>query len=414
MTKPIQIHDDHRALAQLFASDALIGPPISEDLVELMSVMFSAEEAKVALAVKPFRQQPARKIARRVGEPEAEVEALLRAMSDRKVIHRGQKGYCLLPLIPGVFEKFLMGGDESPYHREVSRRIRAFFSAGYMKDHVGSPTQVIRTIPIDRGVDVSQNVIDEELISAMIAAHDTMAILNNCQCRQAAYLEGEPCKRAPTTEGCLAFGSFATFFVNEGGARYVTAEEMTEAVHERWRHQLILFGGNVSPDAPNLLCACCDCCCQMLEGLILPDPSIVVTPPAFLVAVDESRCTNCGKCVKACNTDAHRLEAKQHSFDIDKCVGCGLCLLVCPEDAIRPVKNEHHRPPAPTYGRLALRLAPAKTASVLLNKARRSEKLGPLYARGESAVQAVSPWMARLKAASERVKPDLDRFTRRR
>lgn len=404
MTEALRIHNDHRALARLFASDALIGPPMSEELVELMSIMFSAEEARVALAVKPFRQQPARKVARRVGAPDAEVEALLRAMAGRKVIHHGRKGYCLLPLIPGVFEKFLMGGDESPYHREVSRRIRAFFSAGYMKDHVGSPTQVLRTIPIDRGVDVSQTVIDEELFSAIVAAHDRLAILNNCQCRQAAHLEGEPCKRAPATEGCLAFGSFATFFVNEGGARYVTAEEMTEAVRERWEHQLILFGANVSPESPNLLCACCDCCCQMLEGLILPDPRIVVTAPAFLVAVDETRCTSCGKCVKACNTDAHRLEAKQHRLDLDKCVGCGLCLTVCPEGVIRTVKNDRHRPPASTYGRLALRLVPAKTASVLLNKARRSESLGPLFAFGEAAARGVSPWMERLKEASQRIR----------
>lgn len=384
MTDSLEIHQEHRSLANLFASDTLIGPPMSEELVELMSIMFSPAEARIALHVLPYRQQSAKRIARRAETPLREVERHLDVMAKRKIIHRGKRGYCLLPLIPGVFEKLLMGGNESPYHREASRRIKALFSAGYMKDHVGSPTQVLRSIPVDRGIDVSNFLVDNERISAMIGSHDTLAILNNCQCRQAAHLEEKPCRRAPSSEGCLAFGSFAKFFVEEGGARYVTADEMDRAARDRWEHQLILFGANVSPQSPNLLCACCDCCCQMLEGLIKPEPRLVVTAPAFLIEVDDARCSHCGKCVKACNTDAHLLESKTHRLVLERCVGCGLCIPACKEHAIRPIRNERHRPPALTYARLALRLAPAKAASVLIGKARRSELLAPLMERGKA------------------------------
>jgi ferredoxin len=359
----------HRDLSKLFGSDTLIGPPPSKELVELMALMFTAEEAALALHVPPYRQQPAAWIARRAGRPVVEAAPLLETMAARRVIHRGLKGYCLVPLLPGLYEKILMGGEETAFHREFARRMNALFSTGYMKGHIGSPTQTVRTIPLDRAVGTSSVPLEAERVDAMIEAHDVMAVLHNCQCRQAAKLTGRPCRRTEASDGCLAFGSFARFFVREGGARYVGREEMRRVVRERQERQLVFFTGNVSASSPNLICTCCDCCCRMLDGIIRPSPSILVAPPPMLVEVDEARCARCGLCATACATGAHRLEARRHVFDASRCVGCGLCVPACAEHAIRPVPNPRHRPPSRSFATLALRLAPAKAASVALSKA---------------------------------------------
>jgi ferredoxin len=361
----------HRRLAELFGSDTLIGPPPTEELVELMALMFTAEEAALALHVPPYRQQPAGWISRRAGVALDDAVPLLEAMASRRVIHRGRTGYCLVPLLPGLYEKILMGGDETEFHREFARRMNALFSTGYMKGHIGSPTQTVRTIPVDRAVGTASTPLEAERVEAMIAAHHEMAVLHNCQCRQATKLNGRPCTHADAADGCLAFGSFARFFVGEGGARFVSRDEMRRVVREREERQLVFFTGNVSASSPNLICTCCDCCCRMLDGIIRPSPGILVAPPPVLAEVDEARCTSCGRCATACTTGAHRLEAKRHVFELSRCVGCGLCVRACEEHAIRPVPNPRHRPPARSFTTLALTLAPAKVASVALSKANR-------------------------------------------
>jgi Pyruvate/2-oxoacid:ferredoxin oxidoreductase delta subunit len=110
----------------------------------------------------------------------------------------------------------------------------------------------------------------------------------------------------------------------------------------------------------------------MLEGVIWPDPGIIVAPSRFLASIDSASCTACGRCVAACNTLAHSLADGRHGFEAARCVGCGLCVVACPEQAIRLVENPAYRPPASSYKTLALRLAPAKAGSVMRGKISRS------------------------------------------
>ncbi|WP_240725071.1 RnfABCDGE type electron transport complex subunit B [Mangrovimicrobium sediminis] len=54
-----------------------------------------------------------------------------------------------------------------------------------------------------------------------------------------------------------------------------------------------------------------------------------------LASIDESLCTGCTRCYKACPTDAIVGANKQiHAVIKSACTGCGKCLDACPEDCI--------------------------------------------------------------------------------
>lgn len=55
------------------------------------------------------------------------------------------------------------------------------------------------------------------------------------------------------------------------------------------------------------------------------------------LAFNESLCTSCGACVKACPLGCNQLVGGKMSVDFDKCNACGECVQVCPNKARRIV-----------------------------------------------------------------------------
>ena len=114
------------ALAKVFSSVTLLGPPMDDKLVGLIRHLFSPEEAEIAQHLPsyyPRTQQSLKKLAAKVGRAPEEILLLLEAMSKRRTIFKTKKGYALLPLIPGMFERMLIGGADSDWHKEYARML---------------------------------------------------------------------------------------------------------------------------------------------------------------------------------------------------------------------------------------------------------------------------------------------------
>ena len=55
----------------------------------------------------------------------------------------------------------------------------------------------------------------------------------------------------------------------------------------------------------------------------------------YVIVIDETKCTNCGECVKICPSEVYQLQGAQvvaaNSVD---CSGCQSCISVCEPQAI--------------------------------------------------------------------------------
>jgi Na+-translocating ferredoxin:NAD+ oxidoreductase subunit B len=369
-TEMVPVNDVYQRLAKVFSSEAMIGPEEGEELLlQLLMHSFTPAEADIALSLPFFyKTHTVEKVARSSGKRPSEIKPLLDGMAAKGVIRGRGKGYALLPILPGMFENVLMDNDDTPWHREFARIASRLYETGYVRKYLKHPTRVVRSIPLGAQFDMKSTRVDADRVEQMISAHDTLAVLNNCQCRQARYMEGRECSRADRLDGCLAFGDFARLYVERGGARLVDRESMLSIVRDRIDKNLVFFTGNVAAKSSNQICTCCDCCCHMLGQIININPDLIVTQPKYRARVDEKKCTDCGKCIAVCNLMAHCMAGKRHTFDAARCVGCGLCLKVCKAAAIDMAENERYRKPAGDFKRLTLRLAPSKMMAMIKEK----------------------------------------------
>ena len=346
-------------LAKRFSSVHLIGPRMGDELISLVSHLFDAKEAEVALALPAYLPKKISVIAPKAGLSEVEAKERLDRLAKRRVIFGGSSGYSLLPLIPGVFEYFLMNGKSTPMHRNFGDGITRLFGSGYIKDFIGwVKAPAIRNIPIQEHVENQQAVADVDLVEKMLSAHSEFAVLNVCQCRQSVAFAGGSCKRAKIEDGCLLFGSFARGVKEQGTGYRVSRDEMREIIKERWSRNLVLLTANVSHGSPNAICTCCDCCCHGLETINHFGGMALMAQPKFKAVVDESLCTNCGRCIKPCNTMAHSVASKTHRYDPALCIGCATCVSACREGAITMVENPLYNEPSESFSRLVYRILP--------------------------------------------------------
>ncbi|MFO8057219.1 MAG: 4Fe-4S binding protein [bacterium] len=360
-----KVHSSQYELARTFSSVRLLGPPMSDKLIELVCHLFSPDEAEVARHLPFYYPKPLEKIAKKAGREPASIRPVLDTMAERRVIYGGAKGYSLLPLIPGMFEYMLMDGSDSDWHREYGRLVSELFATGYARDYARRKAPAIRNIPVKGALDERSLVAHSGLVDEMLEAHTEFAVLNACQCRQSARFSGRECEMSAPEDGCLVFGGFSRNSEERGNGRLVDREEMREIVAERYEKKLVFLTGNVAPESPNAICTCCSCCCHYLEYLNHYGGFVSLAEPRYKAAVDADLCNLCGECIEVCPTGAHRLTEDAHQLDRDKCIGCGNCVTACSTGALTMQENPSYQAPSRSFTRLGLRLLPGVSLSGL-------------------------------------------------
>ena len=319
------------------------GCPPAQEIIDILNLLFSEEEAEVALALG-FRPYPVDVVATKVGLDLQETHKHLEALADRGVVFAKEKNstwhYALLPILPGLFEFPFMKGERNPTLDRLSHLWETYLKK--IGEELGSPSMAFaRVITIQEPIANEPEVLPYERLYELIDQAEVLGIAH-CACRESS----QKCE-APR-EACMLFGDTCTYLVERGFARYITKEEMKEKLREFDAAGLVHQTNN-SRDRLTFICNCCPCCCHLLRFLTeLKNPHVLASS-GFIPQNNLELCSGCGICAdERCPMGAIRMEEEEPEIEIELCIGCGLCVTGCPEGALELVRRETVPTPAPT------------------------------------------------------------------
>jgi ferredoxin len=378
----------------------------SQLLLRIFAVLFDEKEADL-LAQLPLRPFTLRQAARAWKLPERMAAALLDGLAERALLldgmHQGRRLYVFSPPMAGFFEFAMMRVRDDIDQHTLAQLLHGYVNEedDFITSLFGGPTQLGRVlvhepalpgwgpqeaardgggraasspatsaghaggaapraagdgVPVPDGL----QVLDHELATEIVrqARHRAVGL---CYCRHKMTHLGRACD-APL-EMCLSLDFAADSLARHGHARAVDASEAVALIEQAWELGLVQFAENVRT-SPKFICNCCSCCCDAMlaaRRLAILHP---VTSAGFLPVVDDSQCTGCGLCLRACPveslslvnaSDQWRPKAELARVDAETCLGCGLCVRSCRQGALTLVRRpERVLTPANTAHRVVL------------------------------------------------------------
>lgn len=318
------------------------GCPPAPEIIEILKILFTEEEANVALGLA-FRPFTVEEIAHRAGVDTQEAGERLESLADKGLVFARQKegvwGYALFDILR-IFENPLRKGRPD----ETTRKYIPFWKdyLPTLNQSFNSPTAIGRVIPIQEQIEYNPGVLIHDKLYELIDRAKVVGI-GHCACRELEQKCDGP------RESCMVFDETCTFLVNRGFARYLSKEELKQKAREFNQAGLVLQVNNTR-DRLDYICNCCPCCCGFLRILKGFDKPRVITRSAFIPVWDMVNCQGCGRCAEErCPMKAIMMVEEKPIFQIDRCIGCGLCVTGCPSTAIHLERDAKvPEPPANT------------------------------------------------------------------
>jgi len=185
----------------------------------------------------------------------------------------------------------------------------------------------MRVIPVGETIEAKNQVLAFEDARKMLENAGAIAV-TTCACRKLMKRCDGP------LEVCLQLGRGAEYTMKRGTGRKVSLDEAVAILKLSEEAGLVHMTENTAGRS-NVLCNCCNCCCEMLRFANNDKTKGVLAPSRFQAKVDALSCTGCGMCVEICPVEAIALSAEDTAgVSAEACIGCGLCATVCPVDAI--------------------------------------------------------------------------------
>ncbi len=340
----------HHEIAEHYASPLLLGPPLTDLLRELVTHMFTEEEAELVRHLKPLRPKDAAWVATRAGRPVDEVTRVLDHVALKKaiILAYGQpRKYTLLPIVPGTFEMALMTPDLSTrnsWHQKFAALFERLWESDYFADYPGkSKIAAVRYLPVGGVADSLFAAWPSDRLEEVLAPYKRFAV-GHCQCRLAMHLTNQGCHRE--TENCMAFGPSAKNVVARGLMREISREEVIERKRAAEREGSVTFVMNeINPKIGNGSCSCCGCCCHALRAIKRLSMPGMASRPHFMPRHNNAACKMCKKCVTICPMEAWTATDTRLEFNSGRCIGCGLCVTACNFKALSLEPVASARPP---------------------------------------------------------------------
>jgi electron transport complex protein RnfB len=319
-----------------------VGFPATKSGVELrlLRELFTPEQAVLALqlSVEPRSAREVCDAVKETGFSLEKVANLLKEMTENGAI--GQREidntdyYFTLPLLVGIVE--LHAGRATP---RFIADFNAYMFEAFGRAFVSTRVSQMRTIPVEKSIDVEHRVTTYDHIKDIIENTEGPIVINQCMCREGAKRKGNPCKKTTREETCMGFGDWAARAV-KAGARPLTKKEALEIMRQNEEDGLVLQPNNYQK--VDFVCACCGCCCGILQmHKMMPKPA-AIWAHNYYAAVDTETCSGCGTCLERCQVNAITLNGQSGyvTINLDRCIGCGNCVVTCPTESLKLVKME--------------------------------------------------------------------------
>lgn len=321
-----------------------IGFPKTESGVEikLLKKMYDPEEAEMFLQLSLLPETP-ESVAGRVGGDAAQAAELLERMAEKGLVFRHRRGdtskYGAVPFVAGSYE-FQLGRMDL----ELAELFEAYFQEGF---HKSTSEAFMRPIPVNRSIQVRHAVATYEDVREIVKGQKLIA-LAKCICRVQQGLLDQACDKP--VEACMVFGAHGQYYLDQGMARQIDADEALRVLEECEKAGLVCQPYN--SQNPGGMCNCCGDCCGILRSLNLqPKPAEMVVTN-YVARVDGEACVGCEVCLERCQMGALRInDDGVAELNPDRCIGCGLCVTTCATEAISlEFKDEPIRQTPPEKG----------------------------------------------------------------
>jgi electron transport complex protein RnfB len=310
--------------------------------IRLLKRFFNPEEARLAmkLGYKPSPINEIYEVVKESGMSFNDMENMLDEMMKNGAIghmeKEGTRYFYNIPLIVGMYEgqlnrlspEFLADFDEYTADR------------AFGLEFLSTELPQMRTIPVGKSIKPEHHVTTYDHLTGLITANDGPIVVNECICRKAEGLKGNPCQQTTRLETCMALGDIAKNCLRAGVGREVSKEEALDIARQNESDGLVLQPSNTQK--VEFICACCGCCCGMLRvHKMLPKP-VDFWATNYYALVDPESCTGCETCVEICQVGAASMDENLgiSTVNLDRCLGCGNCVAACPSEAISLIKKE--------------------------------------------------------------------------
>lgn len=174
-------------------------------------------------------------VARETGKSEAEVTAILEAMSDKGLcmsfVRDGTRYYVGSPLMPAIFEYQFMRGTKTDRDYEIARAINTYRKA-VAKASVTPPRVTypgIRVILVDKKIKAEAAVQTYDQVLTDIESLEPI-VVTTYYCRHEALLIDENDICGMPMEVCMQFGTTAKYLIERGIGRRVSKDEAMDII----------------------------------------------------------------------------------------------------------------------------------------------------------------------------------------
>jgi ferredoxin len=312
-----------------------VGAPETEDLYEILSILYTPEEAEVASRF-PLLECTFDELLKVTGRPSQELPAILNSMCEKGLIMEtpvsGQTYYLLTPLLIGLFEFTFMKTWKHYSMKRLAELLETYEKGAMGAEFLGSATRMARTAAYENAIPQETRILTYEKASELIE-ESSYGALQLCYCRHRAYHLEKACS-VPMEDLCTSFGEGARFLVRRGFAREAGKEDLMAALERAEEFGLVHVLDNVQKD-PSFLCHCCSCCCtlfSMLESHKVPHG---IAPSNFTASAEEKSCTGCGACERKCPLHIPQIQSRKARVNPALCLGCGVCVKFCNSGAMK-------------------------------------------------------------------------------